>query len=39
VVWNGLQFRVVEVDGARIERLEVEFLEDGEREPAPAESA
>jgi putative hemolysin len=39
VVWNGLQFRVVEVDGARIERLEVEFLEDGERAPAPAESA
>jgi magnesium and cobalt exporter, CNNM family len=39
VVWNGLQFRVVEVDGARIERLEVEFLEDGEREPAPVESA
>jgi hypothetical protein len=27
------------VDGARIERLEVEFLEDGEREPAPVESA
>jgi putative hemolysin len=39
VEWNGLQFRVVEVDGARIERLEVEFLEDGEREPAPVESA
>ena len=39
VVWNGLQFRVVEVDGARIERLEVEFLEDGKPEPAPVESA
>ena len=39
VVWNGLQFRVVKVDGARIERLEVEFLEDGKREPAPVESA
>ena len=38
VVWNGLQFRVVEVDGARIERLEVEFLGDGDKEPAPAEA-
>jgi putative hemolysin len=38
VVWNGLQFLVVEVDGARIERLEVEFLVDGEKEPAPAEA-
>jgi putative hemolysin len=39
VVWNGLRFEVVEVDGARIERLLVEFLPDGERERAaqPAE--
>jgi putative hemolysin len=27
VVWNGLRFGVVETDGARIEQLEVEFLE------------
>jgi putative hemolysin len=26
VVWNGLRFGVVEVDGARIEQLDVEFL-------------
>jgi putative hemolysin len=26
VTWNGLRFRVVEVDGARIEMLDVEFL-------------
>ena len=26
VLWNGLVFRVVEVDGPRIERLDVEFL-------------
>ena len=26
VLWNGLRFEVVEVDGPRIERLEVEFL-------------
>jgi putative hemolysin len=26
VQWNGLRFRVVEVDGARIEQLDVEFL-------------
>jgi CBS domain containing-hemolysin-like protein len=26
VLWNGLRFRVVEVDGARIEQLDVEFL-------------
>jgi putative hemolysin len=28
VVWNGLRFQVVDVDGPRIERLEVEFLEE-----------
>jgi putative hemolysin len=27
VVWNGLRFGVIETDGARIEQLEVEFLE------------
>jgi putative hemolysin len=26
VVWNGIRFGVVEVDGARIEQLDVEFL-------------
>jgi magnesium and cobalt exporter, CNNM family len=40
VVWDTLKFTVVEVDGARIEKLEVEFLEE-EREAADrvAESA
>jgi putative hemolysin len=40
VVWDGLRFTVAEVDGARIEKLEVEFLEDepGTEEPV-AESA
>jgi putative hemolysin len=32
VVWNGLRFGVVETDGARIEQLEVEFLEEAESE-------
>lgn len=33
VVWDGLRFEVVEVEGARIERLEIEFLpEDGRPE-------
>ncbi len=27
--WDGLRFEVVDVDGARIERLNVEFLSDG----------
>ena len=31
VEWDGLQFEVVDVDGARIERLNVEFLADGEQ--------
>jgi putative hemolysin len=42
VVWDALRFTVVEVDGARIEKLEVEFLEGGPEEaepPAAAESA
>jgi putative hemolysin len=30
VFWNGLRFGVVETDGARIEQLEVEFLEEAE---------
>jgi putative hemolysin len=30
VQWNGLRFRVVEVDGARIEQLDVEFLPEEE---------
>jgi putative hemolysin len=33
VLWNGLRFRVVEVDGARIEQLDVEFM--SEEEPQP----
>jgi putative hemolysin len=36
VLWNGLRFQVVDVDGPRIERLEIEFLED---EPPKAEAA
>jgi putative hemolysin len=32
VFWNGLRFGVVETDGARIEQLEVEFLEEAESE-------
>jgi magnesium and cobalt exporter, CNNM family len=34
VVWNGLRFGVVEVDGARIEQLDVEFLPAGGPESA-----
>jgi putative hemolysin len=36
VVWNGLRFGVVEVDGSRIEQLDVEFLPavEGESEGA-----
>jgi putative hemolysin len=36
VLWNGLRFQVVDVDGPRIERLEVEFLEE---EPEKVETA
>jgi putative hemolysin len=32
VQWNGLRFRVIEVDGARIEQLDVEFLPPGEQQ-------
>jgi CBS domain containing-hemolysin-like protein len=39
VDWDGLRFRVVELAGQRIERLEVEFFEheepEEETEPAP----
>jgi putative hemolysin len=42
VEWDGLRFGVIEVDGPRIGRLEVEFLEGevptGEPEPEPAAS-
>jgi putative hemolysin len=31
VLWNGLRFQVLDVDGPRIERLEVEFLADEEQ--------
>jgi putative hemolysin len=36
ILWNGLRFQVVDVDGPRIERLEVEFLE---KEPEKVEAA
>ncbi len=39
VGWNGLKFRVVEVEGTRIEKLQIEFLPPEEVEPASAESA
>jgi putative hemolysin len=36
VVWDGCRFAVVEVEGPRIGRLEIEFVDaDGEAEPAP----
>ncbi len=35
VLWNGLRFEVVDVDGPRIERLEIEFLSE-EREKVEA---
>jgi putative hemolysin len=37
--WNGLRFGVVEVEGQRIEKLQVEFLPAEEAEAASAESA
>jgi putative hemolysin len=37
--WNGLRFRVIQVDGARIEKLDVEFLSDGEGWQAEVEPA
>jgi magnesium and cobalt exporter, CNNM family len=40
VVWDGLKFAVIETEGARIERLEVEFLDgDGHGVEEPVEQA
>ena len=39
VLFDGLRFEVDEVDGARIEKLNVEFLPDGKQEPAEVEPA
>jgi magnesium and cobalt exporter, CNNM family len=40
VVWDGLKFTVIELDGARIEKIEVEFLEEEPEAKTPvAESA
>jgi putative hemolysin len=36
VLWNGLRFHVLDVDGPRIERLEVEFLPEEEEEGVEA---
>jgi putative hemolysin len=36
IVHDGLRFEVMEVDGPRIERLDVEFLTEEEREEQPA---
>jgi putative hemolysin len=38
VEWDGVRFKVIEVDGARIEKLDVEFS-DIRREPAEVEQA
>jgi putative hemolysin len=36
VVWDGIRLRVVEIEGTRIGRLEIEFVDgNGEPEPAP----
>jgi putative hemolysin len=39
VLWNGLRFRVIDVEGTRIEKLQVEFLPSEGVEAASAESA
>ena len=39
VSWNGLRFTVIEVEGTRIEKLQIEFLEPEGVEAASAESA
>jgi putative hemolysin len=39
LVHDGLRFRVVQVDGPRIERLDVEFLEEEQEEAAEATEA
>ncbi|HEX2111376.1 MAG TPA: hemolysin family protein [Gaiellaceae bacterium] len=36
VVWDGMRFNVVETDGPRIDRLEVEFLSEEEKEEREA---
>ncbi|HET7855645.1 MAG TPA: hemolysin family protein [Gaiellaceae bacterium] len=38
VSWNGLRFKVIEVEGTRIEKLEIEFLAEEEVAAASAES-
>ncbi len=38
LIWNGLRFNVVEVEGPRIGRLEVEFLERGADQETAAEA-
>jgi putative hemolysin len=38
VTWNGLKFDVIEVDGTRIEKLQVEFLPAEEAEASSAEN-
>ena len=38
VAWNGLRFRVIDIEGTRIEKLQVEFLPEEEIEAASAES-
>ena len=39
VTWNGLRFDVVEVEGTRIEKLQIVFLPAEEAEAPSAESA
>jgi putative hemolysin len=39
VMWNGLKFEVIEVEGTRIERLQVQFRPSDKGESAQAESA
>ncbi len=39
VAWNGLRFTIIEVQGTRIEKLQVEFVPSEEVEAASAESA
>jgi putative hemolysin len=39
VRWDGLRFEVVEIDGHRIQQLEIEFLSEPEDEPAEHEAA
>jgi magnesium and cobalt exporter, CNNM family len=38
VSWDGILFRVIEIEGSRIQRLEVEFVEPREEEPQVAEA-